>query len=141
MVSIVKRKRALSETSTTIIIDGSDATEAEEARKSIDLLATLQEIRKYDKVIGFILRSPERATVFLRDNEEISKYAILSSQLFDSSEQVLELFDMGNTENILIEGKNIKVLCINLGEKTLSIFMERNADHTEILNRILPPTE
>jgi predicted regulator of Ras-like GTPase activity (Roadblock/LC7/MglB family) len=141
VIPIVKRKRALSETSTTIILDGSDETEAEEARKSIDLLATLQEIRKYDKVIGFILRSPNRATVFLRDNEEISKYAILSSQLFDSSEQVLELFDLGNTENILIEGKNIKVLCINLDEKMLSIFMERNADHTEILNMILPPTE
>ena len=79
--------------------------------------------------------------MFLRDNEEISKYAILSSQLFDSSEQVLDSFDLGNTENILIEGKNIKVLCINLDEKMLSIFMEKNADHTEILNRILPPIE
>jgi predicted regulator of Ras-like GTPase activity (Roadblock/LC7/MglB family) len=140
-MTIVKRKRAISETSTTIILDGSDATEAEEARNAIDLLATLQEIRKSDKVIGFILRSPTRATVFLRDNEEISKYAILSSQLFDSSEKVLESFNLGNTENILIEGKNIKVLCINLDEKMLTIFMERNTDHNEILNMILPPTE
>ncbi len=140
-MTIVKRKRAISETSTTIILTSSDATEAEEARKSIDLLATLQEIRKNDDVIGFILRSATRATVFLRDNEEISKYAILSTQLFDSSEQILELFVLGNTEHILIEGKNLKVLCINLGEKMLSIFMEKNADHTEILNRILPPIE
>ena len=140
-MAIVKRKRAISETSTTIILDVSGATEAEEARNAIDLLATLQEIRKSDKVIAFILRSDTRATVYLRDDEEISKYAILSTQLFDSSEQLLELFDLGDTENILIEGKNIKALCINLGEKTLSIFMERNADHTEILNRILPPTE
>ena len=140
-MTIVKSKRAISETSTTIILDVSGATEAEEARNAIDLLATLQEIRKSDKVIAFILRSATRATVYLRDDEEISKYAILSTQLFDSSEQLLELFDLGDTENILIEGKNIKALCINLGEKTLSIFMERNADHTEILNRILPPTE
>ena len=140
-MTIVKRKRAISETSTTIILDVSGATEAEEARNAIDLLATLQEIRKSDKVIAFILRSATRATVYLRDDEEISKYAILSTQLFDSSEQLLELFDLGDTENILIEGKNIKALCINLGEKTLTIFMERKADHTEILNRILPPTE
>jgi len=140
-MTIVKRKRAISETSTTIILDVSGATEAEEARNAIDLLATLQEIRKSDKVIAFILRSDTRATVYLRDDEEISKYAILSTQLFDSSEQLLELFDLGDTENILIEGKNIKALCINLGEKTLTIFMERKADHTEILNRILPPTE
>ena len=140
-MTIVKRKRAISETSTTIILDVSGATEAEEARNAIDLLATLQEIRKSDKVVAFILRSATRATVYLRDDEEISKYAILSTQLFDSSEQLLELFDLGDTENILIEGKNIKALCINLGEKTLTIFMERKADHTEILNRILPPTE
>ena len=140
-MNIVKRKRAISETSTTIILDTSDTTEAEEARNTIDLLETLQEIRKYDKVIAFILRSATRATVYLRDDEEISKYAILSSQVFDSSEQLLELFDLGDTEKILVEGKNIKVLCINMGEKTLSIFMDRNADHAGILSRILPPTE
>lgn len=140
-MTIVKRKRALSETSTTIILDDSDETEAEEAQNAVELLATLQEIRKSDKVVAFILRSDTRATVYLKDNEEIAKYAILSSQMFNSSEHILELFDIGNTENILIEGKNIKVLCINLGNKTLSIFMEKNADHTEILNKILPPSE
>lgn len=140
-MTIVKRKRALSETSTTIILDDSDETEAEEAQNAVELLATLQEIRKSDKVVAFILRSDTRATVYLKDNEEIAKYAILSSQMFNSSEHLLELFDLGNTENILIEGKNIKVLCINLGNKTLSIFMEKNADHTEILNKILPPSE
>jgi len=106
-MTIVKRKRAISETSTTIILDVSGATEAEEARNAIDLLATLQEIRKSDKVIAFILRSATRATVYLRDDEEISKYAILSTQLFDSSEQLLELFDLGDTENILIEMQTI----------------------------------
>lgn len=136
----MKRKRCISETSTTIILD-SAATDTEEAQNSIDLLATLQEISKSDDVIAFILKSATRATIYLRESEEIAKYALFASQVFDSSEQLSELFDLGATESILIEGKNINLLCINLGEQTLSIFLEKNADHAGIFNRILPPAE
>ena len=136
----MKRKRCITETSTTIVFDDARAKE-EESQDSADLLAALQEISKSDNVIAFILKSATRATIYLRDSEEIAKYAILSSQLFDSSEQLSELFNLGETEKILIEGKNIKVFCINSAKKTFSIFMEKNADHAEILKRILSPIE
>jgi predicted regulator of Ras-like GTPase activity (Roadblock/LC7/MglB family) len=58
--------------------------------------------------------------------------------VLDSSREISELFDIGDVESILVEGKDIKALCMTIGENKISIFMEKNADHADVLYRVSP---
>jgi predicted regulator of Ras-like GTPase activity (Roadblock/LC7/MglB family) len=133
---MVKQKRSIHETATTVIVD--DVTSSEEDQAFNDLSKNLAEIRKAEGVIGYILRSTTAATIDLKEPEKLVEYAILSSQVLDSSREISELFELGDIESALIEGKEIKVLCLVIGENKISIFMEKNADHADILKRVAP---
>jgi predicted regulator of Ras-like GTPase activity (Roadblock/LC7/MglB family) len=136
---MVKKKRSIHETATTIIVDDeTDVTSVEVDQVFTDLSKSLAEIRKRDGVVGYILRSTSSATIDLKEPEKIIEYAILSSQVVDSSREISDLFDLGDVESILIEGKEIKSLCMVIGENKISIFMEKNADHADILKRVSP---
>jgi predicted regulator of Ras-like GTPase activity (Roadblock/LC7/MglB family) len=133
---MVKQKRSIHETATTVIVD--DVTSSEEDQVFTDLSKNLAEIRKAEGVIGYILRSTTAATIDLKEPEKLIEYAILSSQVLDSSREISELFELGDVESTLIESKEIKVLCLVIGENKISIFMEKNADHADILKRVSP---
>ena len=136
---MVKKKRSIHETTTTVLVEDETASTPVEENQAFENLSTrLAEIRKCDGVIGYILRSATSATIDLKEPEKIVEYAILSSQVLESSHEISELFDIGNVENILVEGKNIKALCMTIGEYKISIFMEKTVDHADILNRITP---
>ena len=133
---MVKQKRSIHETATTVIVD--DVTSTEEDQVFTDLSKNLAEIRKAEGVVGYILRSTTAATIDLKEPEKLVEYAILSSQVLDSSREISDLFDLGDVESILIEGKETKALCMVIGENKISIFMEKNADHADILRRVSP---
>jgi predicted regulator of Ras-like GTPase activity (Roadblock/LC7/MglB family) len=133
---MVKQKQSMHETATTVIVD--DVTSTEEDQVFTDLSKNLAEIRKAEGVIGYILRSTTAATIDLKEPEKLFEYAILSSQVLDSSQEISELFELGDVESTLIEGKEIKALCMVIGENKISIFMEKNADHADILKRVSP---
>ena len=100
------------------------------------LSAGLAEIRKLKGVIGYILRSSTSAIVDLNEQEKIIPYAVLSSEICDVGLQFADQFKLGAGESVLVEGKKIKVLCINMGENKISIFMEKSASHAWITKRI-----
>ena len=133
---MVKQKRSIHETAETVIVD--DVTSSEEDQVFTDLSKNLAEIRKAKGVVGYILRSTTAATIDLEEPEKIVEYAILSSQVLDSSREISELFELGDVESTLIEGKETKALCLVIGENKISIFMEKNADHADILKRVSP---
>lgn len=136
---MVKKKRSIHETKTTIIVDDETAiTSTEEDQVFTSLCTSLAEINKREDVIGYILRSATSAAIDLKDPTKLIEYAILSSQTLDSSGEISELFALGDINYILIEGKNIKALCIAKGENTVSIFMEKDAEHTDILRQVSP---
>jgi len=103
-----------------------------------NLLGAIQEIRKRTDVVGYILKGDSKATVDLNDSEKIIEYAMLSSQTFEAAKALAETFRIGDSESILIEGKDLKVLCLDLGGNKISIFMENGTDHTGILKAIMP---
>jgi predicted regulator of Ras-like GTPase activity (Roadblock/LC7/MglB family) len=133
---MVKQKRSIHETATTVIVD--DVTSSEEDQVFTDLSKNLAEIRKAEGVVGYILRSTTAATIDLKEPEKLFEYAILSSQVLDSSREISELFELGDVESTFIEGKETKALCMVIGENKISIFMEKNADHADILKRVSP---
>ena len=94
-----------------------------------NLLGAAQEIRKRTDVFGYILRGDSQATVDLGDPAKIIEYAMLSSQAFECSEALALTFKLGITENVIVEGKDFKVLCIDHGQNKISIFMQKETDH------------
>jgi predicted regulator of Ras-like GTPase activity (Roadblock/LC7/MglB family) len=100
------------------------------------LRAKLAEINKHPEVTGYIMRNDTSAIIDLKNPARLTEYAILASQAVESAQQISELFNMGTTENILITGKDTQVLCIAIGENNAAIFMEKNADHNDILSRL-----
>ena len=106
-----------------------------------NLLNAVQEIRKNTALVGYILKGNSKASVDLNDSTKIIEFAMLSSQAFEAAKSLSSTFNMGDNENILIEGKNLKVLCLELEQNKLSIFMEKNADHKSILRLLAPRQE
>jgi predicted regulator of Ras-like GTPase activity (Roadblock/LC7/MglB family) len=101
------------------------------------LAASLAEIRKLKGVMGYILRSNTSAIIDLTEQERIIEYAILLSQITESTSEMVKQFNLTDIESVLVEGKFIKVLCMNIGDNRIGIFMERTATHAWIIKRIL----
>ena len=134
---MAKKKRSLTETVTTIVIDGDEVvTEPDEGLDLQDWRANLREIRERDGVMGYILRDADSATIDFKDFAKTVEHAMLASQAFDSFEEIKEPLNLGNIESIVIECKNIKMLCIAVGDSTVSIFMEKHVDHAEIQKKL-----
>lgn len=133
------KKASKQETATTMIVDEDDlAGNSEEDSVFTDLSAKLAEIRQEKGVIGYILRNTTSATIDLEEPEKIVEYAILSSQVLDSTREISDLFEIGDVENILVEGKESNALCMAIDENKISIFMEKDADHADISKRVSP---
>jgi predicted regulator of Ras-like GTPase activity (Roadblock/LC7/MglB family) len=107
-----------------------------EATSEDDLRAGLEEIKQYEGVIGYILRNTKSAAIDLKDPMKIIDYAILSSSALDTSKELSQLFNLGNVKNIVVEGKDAKVLSLTSGENKISVFMEKDVDHKKALTKL-----
>ena len=135
---MVKKKRSQQENSTVIVDDNELSAAPEEDEAYTDLSNKLAEIRKDKDVIGYILRSATSATIDLKEPEKIVEYAIFSSQVLDSSREIADLYELDDVKSALVEGKETKALCMDINGNKISIFMEKTADHADILKRISP---
>ncbi len=103
----------------------------------LSLAASLAEIRKLKGVKGYILRNNTSAIIDLTDQDKVIEYAFLSSQISEASVEIAKQFNLSDMESVLVEGKTEKVLCMNLSENKISVFMEKTATHDWIIKRIL----
>jgi len=133
------KKKSAQESATPIFVDEDEIAAPEEEDQTFkDLNEKLAKIRKNRGVIGYILRNTTSATIDLKEPEKIVEYAIFSSQVLDSSQEISNLLETGDVENVLIEGKENKVLCMKIDGNKISIFMEKDADDTDIQKQISP---
>jgi predicted regulator of Ras-like GTPase activity (Roadblock/LC7/MglB family) len=133
------KKNLRQDTATPIMVNEDEiAPNPEEDQAFKDLSDKLAKIRKYSGVIGYIIRNATTATIDLSEPEKIVEYAIFSSQLLDSSQEISDQFELGNITSVLIEGKQSKALCMNINGNKISIFMEKDADDAHILEKISP---
>ena len=102
----------------------------------LDLAASLVEIRKLNGVMGYILRSNTSAIIDLADQDKIIEYAILSSQICESSSEMAKQFNLRNIKSVLVEGKTVKLLCMNMSDNRISVFMEKTATFDSLIKRI-----
>ncbi len=134
---MLKPKTSTDETATVFTDAVAVTSVGEENSAFASLSDSLTEIRKLKGVLGYILRSNTSAIIDLSEQDKIIAYAILSSQINDPSLKITKQFNIGDTESILVEGKNVKVLCMSIAENKISIFMEKTATHAWIIKRIL----
>ncbi len=101
-----------------------------------DLRANLEEIKEYDGVVGYILRNTTSASIDLKEPAKIIDYAMLSSTAFDATEEVSDVFELGDIKSIIVNGKNVKMLSLTVEQNKISIFMQDNADTEKILQKL-----
>jgi predicted regulator of Ras-like GTPase activity (Roadblock/LC7/MglB family) len=94
--------------------------------------AVLDEMKTKDGVVGYILRNVKSAMIDLNDPARLIDYAILSSSAKETGKEFSQTFDLGEIENIIVEGKNVKLLSLTVGENDISVLMERTVDHKKL---------
>ena len=114
----------------------SEATVIETTDYESKLRANLEEIKKFDGVVGYILRNTTSASIDLKDPAKIIEYAILSSTTFDATKEVSDLFELGTVRNIIVNGKNVRMLALTVEENKISIFMENSADTDKVIEKL-----
>ena len=97
-----------------------------------DMQETLKDIKNREGIIGYILRSPNSASIDLKDPTKIIDYAILSATSLEAGQDIANTFELGKVDAIMLEGGNMKVLSMAIGDNRLSIFMEKNVDHNKL---------
>lgn len=114
-----------------------DCSVDEEENAFVTISAVLLEIRKLQGVLGYILRSNTSAIIDLDEQERLIEYALFSFQAHEAGAEIAKQFSLGGVESVLVEGQRIKVLCMDLGENRISLFMQKDATHDGIIRRIL----
>lgn len=108
----------------------------EETTHENTLRKNLEEIKNREGVIGYLLRNFTSATIEIKDPTKIIDYAVLSSSALELSEALSELFNLGETHNIVVEGKEVKVLSFVIDENRISIFANKDVDFGKILKKL-----
>lgn len=104
----------------------------EHREEIIDLRAALEKIKDKEGIIGYIVRASTSACVDLKDPSKIIDYAVLSAAAMESGESLSNAFELGKISSIILEGKEVKILSLTIGEQRLSIFMNKNVDHNSV---------
>jgi predicted regulator of Ras-like GTPase activity (Roadblock/LC7/MglB family) len=127
-------KRKVPQVETAEQIDWAPKAEAKE--RVADLRAMLDKIKAREGVIGYILRASTSAAVDIKDPSKIIDYAVLSASALESAESLLEVFGLGTLGNIVLEGKDLKILLLTIGEHRVSVFMEKTVDYNSIYKEL-----
>lgn len=101
-----------------------------------NLHGNLKKIKARDGIIGYILRDPKSASVDIKDPSKIIDYAILSSTVLDSGAHMKNTFELGRVKHIVVEGGNLKVLSLTIGDHRISVFMDKKVDHNAIYKNL-----
>jgi len=101
-----------------------------------ELRASLEEIKNYEGVVGYILRNTTSASIDLKEPAKIIDYAVLSAASFDTTDEISNIFQLGKIRNVIISGKSIKMLSLALDGNKISVFMENNTDAEKVLRKI-----
>ena len=108
-----------------------------EDRNSFCKLATsLAEVRSLEGVVGYILRSDSAAIIDMPKEMALADFALLTYQISVSTVEIAKQFNLTNIENVLVEGKDLKVLCFTFGENKVDVFLTKTALYSSILKRI-----
>ena len=97
-----------------------------------NLQTNLENIKTREGIIGYLFRTPKSASIDLKDPTKIIDYAVLSSTVLEAGEKLANTFELGNIHKVTLEGKDVKILTLKIGDNRLSIFMDKTVDQDRI---------
>ena len=100
------------------------------------MLEKLQEIKGQEGIMGYILRGSKSASIDLNDPTKIIEYAVLSSTAYDVSKNMTETLQTGELNNLVVESENTKFLSTSVNDHQVTIFMEKNVDHSKLFQNL-----
>jgi hypothetical protein len=132
------REELISQITTVILENATPDTPQQEPQepKNLDLREKLADIRKQPGVTGYILKDQTTAVFDLGESTKIVAYAMLASETFDSCATLTALFELGSMEGTLVECAEAQMLCTTVGDASVAVFMEKNADYKEIAAKL-----
>jgi len=92
----------------------------------------LESIKTREGIIGYILRSPKSASIDLSDPAKVVDYALLSAAALDEGKDLSDTLEIGEVNNIILEGTDVKILSLRIGDSRLSVFMKKDVDHERV---------
>ena len=133
---MINKKLITQKTESPLVVENQDSTQIEESPFK-PLNEDLKNILNIKGVMGYIIRNGASAAIDLQEPEKLVEYAIFTSQVVDSCQELIELFDIGDLSTVLVEGENLKVLNMIIKENKINIFMNKNVDHIKIAEKLL----
>ena len=97
-----------------------------------NLHTNLENIKTREGIVGYILRTPKSASIDLKDPTKIIDYAVLSSTVLEAGEKLANTFELGKIHKVTLEGKDVKILTLKIGDNHLSVFMDKTVDQDRI---------
>lgn len=129
------KKKLVEESAAPVIVAcGAEETSAFDAVHEI-----LREICSFVGVQGYLIKDDNTATINLENSEKTVPYAMLASQAFESAKE-LEVCRSGSS-TLMVDCADLKLLCATVEGAAVSIFMEKEVDHTKILSMLLTYAE
>jgi hypothetical protein len=134
---MANKKHLAQETASPVIVENQFAIPVEDSNFK-NLCKNLKKIRNLKGVLGYIVRNGVSAEIDLKEPEKLLEYALFTSQLVDSSQEIAETLNLGDIITTLAQGKDIKVVNLIKKEIIINVFMEKNVDHMKIIEKISP---
>ena len=100
------------------------------------VLEKLQGIKDQEGIMGYILRGSKSASIDLKDPTKLIEYAVLSSTAYDVSKNMTETLQTGELNNLVVESENTKFLSTSVNDHQVTIFMEKNVDHSKLFKNL-----
>jgi len=97
----------------------------------------IDKVKTKEGIIGYILRNSTSASIDLKDPTKVIDYAVLSSSALEASEELSKTFKLGDVKHVLVEGNNVKLLSFTVEDNKVSVFMEKNVDHSRVHKDLL----
>jgi predicted regulator of Ras-like GTPase activity (Roadblock/LC7/MglB family) len=97
----------------------------------------IDKVKTKEGIIGYILRNSTSASIDLKDPTKVIDYAVLSSSVLEASEELSKTFKLGDVKHVLVEGNNAKLLSFTLEDNQVSVFMEKDVEHSRIHKDLL----
>jgi predicted regulator of Ras-like GTPase activity (Roadblock/LC7/MglB family) len=134
---MAKQKQITQNTEPPVVVED-QAANPPESSPFKTLRENLKNIRNLKGVMGYIIRNGASAAIDLQETEKLVEYAIFTSQVMESSKELVDLFTLGDLKTVLIEGENLKVLTMIIKENKINVFMKKGVDHIKIAEKISP---
>ena len=102
-----------------------------------EMKGKVEKIKGKEGVIGYILRNSTSASIDLKDPTKIVEYAVLSSSSLEAGDELSDVFGLGETRQVLVEGHEAKLVSVTVGDSKISVFMEKTVDHKQVYKDLL----